>query len=748
MLKRFKKEMSLLLVFALVVTSICFGFIFPTQALTNAGSWRIYAATRENVWWNPLQWDQGTNDPVVIKMWSGADGTGTLLYTSAGLGEALVGAAGASGSITATDVPTTNQIASITFNKVSGTDKWGCASLAVYYTPSGGSEQEIGLINPNAEYDDNDNHLLCNTSFFTAAHNRYITFDSNSGSGTMPPQYLIWGTADYLNANAFSLIGYSFLGWAASESGADAGTVDYADGFDFTMPDSNPTLYAVWGPNIIPYTVYHYRENIDKTAFDILTETENLMGAAGSTVTATDKSYNGFTAVTPLASGAIAGDGSLVLTQNYSRNSYMITFDAAGGTGGSATSMVYESPLAAPSVAREGYTFAGWSAEIPATVPAGDMTFTALWTAIEYSIAFDANGGTGGEVQTVAYDALPTPPVVTKTGYTFAGWDPEVAAVTGDTTYTAQWTAIEYAITFDANGGEGGEVQTVAFGTTPTPPVVTKTGYTFAGWDPEVVAVTGDATYTAQWTINNYVITFDASGGLGGEVQFLDYGATPTPPTVTKTGYTFAGWDPAVSAVTGDATYTAQWTAIDYSITFDANGGEGGEVQTVAFGSTPTPPVVTKTGYTFAGWDPEVSPVTGDTTYTAQWTAIEYAITFDANGGEGGEVQTVAFGITPTPPAVTRLDYAFAGWDSEIAAVTGDATYTAQWIMLGDIDFNGRINVLDARLALQKASGLITLTPTQMLAGDVNKSGGANPINVIDARLILQYASGLILHFS
>ena len=242
MMKRFRKELSILLIFALVVTSISLGFGFSAKALTNAGSWRIYAKTRENVWWNPLQWDQGTNDAVVVKLWSGADGTGTLLYTTADLGQGLVGAGSASGSVTVTDIPTTNQIASITFNKVSGTDKWGCAELAVYYTPSGGSEQLIGSISPNAEYDNNDLHLICNTSFFTTDHNRYITFDANGGSGTMAPQYLIWGTSDYLNVNTFTNTGFFFNGWATTKAKADAGTVDYAGGFDYTIDRKSTRL--------------------------------------------------------------------------------------------------------------------------------------------------------------------------------------------------------------------------------------------------------------------------------------------------------------------------------------------------------------------------------------------------------------------------------------------------------------------------------------------------------------------------
>lgn len=62
----------------------------------------------------------------------------------------------------------------------------------------------------------------------------------------------------------------------------------------------------------------------------------------------------------------------------------------------------------------------------------------------------------------------------------------------------------EYQITFDAAGGEGGEVQNVAEGVVPTPPTVTRAGYMFMSWTPEIVAATADATYTAQWTITPY----------------------------------------------------------------------------------------------------------------------------------------------------------------------------------------------------------------------------------------------------
>jgi hypothetical protein len=56
------------------------------------------------------------------------------------------------------------------------------------------------------------------------------------------------------------------------------------------------------------------------------------------------------------------------------------------------------------------------------------------------------------------------------------------------TAYNNLVPAISYQITFDANGGEGGEVQTVSHGTVPVPPTVTRAGYNFAGWNPTIVA--------------------------------------------------------------------------------------------------------------------------------------------------------------------------------------------------------------------------------------------------------------------
>ncbi|HZK39844.1 MAG TPA: InlB B-repeat-containing protein [Clostridia bacterium] len=385
---------------------------------------------------------------------------------------------------------------------------------------------------------------------------------------------------------------------------------------------------------------------------------------------------------------ATQGDNFKLYAQ-WAINSYNLTYDANGGTGGTGpTATGYGTTLTAPTVTREGYTFMGWNPEVVATMPAADTVYKALWEEIVIAtgtVTFDTGGGNAiaaitGEVGTTVTE--PADP--TREGYTFNGWLPAMPAVipAENVNCVAQWTLNEYTITFDANDGVGGEVQTVEHGTRPVAPEVTREGFTFIEWTAEIVAATGDTTYTAQWTINEYTITFDANGGAGGETQAVEHGTIPDTPVVAREGYTFNGWGVEIAPATEDATYTAQWTANQYTINFDSNGGTEVEDITEDFATALSAPAdPTKEGYTFNGWSPAV-PVTmpaENVNCVAQWTINEYTITFDANDGVGGEVQTVEHGTRPVAPEVTREGFAFTEWTPEIVAATEDATYTATW---------------------------------------------------------------------
>jgi len=179
----------------------------------------------------------------------------------------------------------------------------------------------------------------------------------------------------------------------------------------------------------------------------------------------------------------------------------------------------------------------------------------------------------GEEVQSglVEVGTVPTAPTLTKTGYTL-GWDKEIVSVTEDVTYTAVWTAKEYDVTFNAGDGtfENGKEVTVkaTFDSEISAPteVPVREGYTFAGWTPEVGTLTTEgASFTAIWNLNKYTITFNAGDGKFSDDSTVktveaDHGTTPTAPeTPSKDGYTFKEWTPAIEAATGAVTYTATY---------------------------------------------------------------------------------------------------------------------------------------------------------------------------------------------
>ena len=283
------------------------------------------------------------------------------------------------------------------------------------------------------------------------------------------------------------------------------------------------------------------------------------------------------------------------------------------------------------------------------------------------TVTFDTDGGSAVEPQTVVSGrkaVRPADPV--RTGYTFAGWylDGEVydfdTPVTTDLTLTAHWTANSYTITFDTAGGSAIAPITQDYGTPITAPAdPTREGYTFAGWDKAIPATmpAENMTVTAQWTVNQYTITFDTAGGSAIAPITQDYGTPITAPAdPTREGYTFAGWDKAIPATmpAENMTVTAQWRVNRYTITYDLDRGTaddnptGYTVETETFTlKNPTRP-----GYIFSGWSgtgltgednltvtiPKGS--TGDRSYTAHWRyngGYRY-YTIKATAGAGGSI--------------------------------------------------------------------------------------------------------------
>lgn len=307
--------------------------------------------------------------------------------------------------------------------------------------------------------------------------------------------------------------------------------------------------------------------------------------------------------------------------------------------------------------------------------------------------------------------------------YDFTGWSPALGKVTSDVTYTATYEAkqIKYTITFEQDGGVEIERHLLARDEVPvcenTP---TRTGYILQ-WSPNDPApVTGNQTYTATWLPappETYTITFKnydgtvlkKANGTDDAVYTVTADGTPiydgTTPTKTvnegkEYEYAFTGWKPTLAPATTNATYVAQFSekAKTYTINFYNEDDEILKTENLAWGATPTPPAVSKTetGYTFtyvwkntADATKSIESVKGAADYKPVFTrtANKYTVTLQSNlpgactfTGAGIYDYNASVSIAATPTE----GYEFIKWQERAGGanlgtqtITGDITLTA-----------------------------------------------------------------------
>ena len=367
----------------------------------------------------------------------------------------------------------------------------------------------------------------------------------------------------------------------------------------------------------------------------------------------------------------------------HSADEILVSFDANGGEGSmDAMTQKKDASftLTGNTFTRTGYDFTGWNTEKDGSgtsyTDGATVTFTsdtvlyAQWKAKKYTVTWVNEDGTVLETdENVPYGTTPTYNGETPTKaanaqytYTFKGWTPDVDTVTGNVTYTAVYTSTVNTYTVTWKNLDGTILETdenVEYGATPeyngaTPTMAAdaKYTYTFVGWNPYVDTVTGNVTYTAAYRadLRFYRVTwYEADGSIRGNDPRVAYGSniwdmtesyTPTPPTKAADAqytYTFDHWVnretneaiTSASKVTGDTDldpvfkqelrmYTITWKNDDGTILETDEKVEYGTVPTYD-GETPTKAEETRYTYSFIGWDKDVTAVSGDVTYTAQF---------------------------------------------------------------------------------------------------------------------------------
>lgn len=270
------------------------------------------------------------------------------------------------------------------------------------------------------------------------------------------------------------------------------------EGFVFTgwdkevgaMGTENVSFNAQFSAGEVSYKVETYVMGLDGQYG--AAETKTVPATTDATVSVDPEAREGFTvAADSVLSGTVAADGSLVLKVYYSRNQYKLTVDGA-------ESMVYygaELNIAEPT--KDHYTFAGWNVEVPATMPASDLTLVSQWTeeGADYT-AYDAAVKAAQAKKAEAdYDK-------TYTAESRAALDAALAIDVANKKYSEQadvdaaTAAINDAVkalelmTYTANFYVNGQLYkavTAKVGEqiiAPADPIVD--GYNFTGWDPEV----------------------------------------------------------------------------------------------------------------------------------------------------------------------------------------------------------------------------------------------------------------------
>ncbi len=391
-----------------------------------------------------------------------------------------------------------------------------------------------------------------------------IKFNANSGDGTMSDLSMTYGTAKTLTANAFTKTGYTFLGWSTSSTATSATYTDKQSVNNLTATNgATVTLYAVWTESTnTKYTVKHYQMDLDGENYTLF-ETENLTGTTNASVTPSVKSYEGFT-VPSTQTVTIVADGSSVVEYKYTRNQYYLDIN----------------------------NYLDYDEETATGTSISDVSKSNIGSFDVYVNGELVKEGVGDCYVQVYYASVyEIKNIKSLDGYSYVGYIKAQGIATGTITGTTPsrnsshrliWKTNSYTITFNSNGGSSVTAITQNYNTTVTAPTApTKTGYTFGGWYSDSGLTKAytfskmpaeNITLYAKWDKNTYTITWKNDNGSILKTESLAYGATPSysgTPTCADTTeeYAFYAWTPTIEAVTGNATYTANY--IEKDIEYD-----------------------------------------------------------------------------------------------------------------------------------------------------------------------------------
>ena len=282
--------------------------------------------------------------------------------------------------------------------------------------------------------------------------NQYtVTFDSTGGSEVITKTIDVTYGEPLGDMPVPKREGYVFLGWYdALVGGKCYGDSDGKSTSPYDK-DVSITLYAQWAESPSRMVYFNTCGGTMTGPVEVLHKL-NTPIAKPDNPTKPGHTFNGWYTDSALTQAWNFDDwvtGELKLYAGWTVNQYTITFDTAGGSTVAPITQDYGTAITVPSSpTRKGYTFIGWDKEIPATMPAENMTITAKWAINKYTIRFNTDGGTYIFPITADYGSkIHNPGTLYKPGFIFDGWDrpyPETMPAE-NITLTAKWKVCDHS---------------------------------------------------------------------------------------------------------------------------------------------------------------------------------------------------------------------------------------------------------------------------------------------------------------
>lgn len=361
-----------------------------------------------------------------------------------------------------------------------------------------------------------------------------------------------------------------------------------------TFEISDITFTPTWTANTsTAYKVEHWQQNVDDDEYTKVF-TEEKQGTTAAQTQAETNNYEGFTSQ-GVPQQQINAEGNTVVRINYNRNTITYTFNPNGGNwNGSTANEIrtgrYGAAFSISNPTLTGYSFRSWNNTVPSTFGAEDITFTSNWdprTDTVYKVEHYKQNVSGDGYTEVSEDtqnltgttATPTSASAKSyTGFTAQAFSQTAIAADGSTVVRINYNRNTIKYTFNSGDGKFSDNSTKKevsgrYGATVAKPAnPTRAGYNFSSWSSTVPQFFGaeNVTFTANWTIKTYAITFDTGSGSAVAPQTVEYNAKATRPAQapTKTNYSFVNWysDAELTVlydfdtpVTGAVTIYAKW---------------------------------------------------------------------------------------------------------------------------------------------------------------------------------------------